>query len=239
MRSYLSAATLSTVLLLPIITSTQAMAASKDDPIVSTVIVDQLEIRDSTDDDPLIIEAQGWIGQDLHKLWFKADVEHVDGETEEAELQALYSKAFTPFWDIQAGVRRDFKPTPGRNWAVFGFQGLSPYFLEIDTALFIGEGGRTALRLAAEYELMLTQQWVLSPDVSINFYGKDDEDTGVGAGLADAEVGLRIRYEIRREIAPYAGIVWQSQYGKSADYTREEGGDVSDTQFILGIRAWY
>lgn len=220
-------------------TGTITVAASKDDPLISTVIVDQFEVRDAEDETPLVVESQGWVGQDLNKLWFKADIERADGETEEAELQILYSKAIAPYWDLQMGVRRDFRPSPNRSWAVIGFQGLSPYFFEVDTALFIGQHGRTALRLEAEYELMLTQQWVIAPEITANIYGKDDKDVGIGSGLSNTEVGLRLRYEIRREIAPYIGITWSKKFGETADYSRLAGADISDTQFVAGIRAWF
>ena len=120
------------------------LAGAKDDPLLTKVLIDELEVRDADDSNPWALDGQGWVGKDLQKLWFKAEVERSDGETEEAELQALYSQAIAPFWDVQVGLRQDFQPTPNRSWAVIGLQGLAPYFFEIDTALFIGESGRTA-----------------------------------------------------------------------------------------------
>ena len=130
-------------------------------------------------------------------------------------------------------------PTPNRDWFAVGFQGLAPYFFEIDAAAFIGNNGQTALRLEAEYEIMLTQKLILTPEVEINAYSKDDEATGVGSGLSDIELGLRLRYEIRREFAPYIGVNWNKTYGDTANFSRDEGEDVSDTQFVVGIRAWF
>jgi copper resistance protein B len=130
-------------------------------------------------------------------------------------------------------------PTPNRDWLAIGFQGLAPYFFEIDAAAFIGNNGQTALRLEAEYEVMLTQKLILTPEVEINAYSKDDEATGVGSGLSDIELGLRLRYEIRREFAPYIGVNWNKKYGDTANFSRDEGEDVSDTQFVVGIRAWF
>ena len=189
--------------------------------------------------DPIVLEAQGWVGKDLNKLWVKVDVENVSGKTGEAELQFLYSKAIAPYWDVQVGWRHDKMPTPNRDWFAVGFQGLAPYFFEIDAAAFIGNNGQTALRLEAEYEIMLTQKLILTPEVEINAYSKDDEATGVGSGLSDIELGLRLRYEIRREFAPYIGVNWNKTYGDTANFSRDEGEDVSDTQFVVGIRAWF
>ncbi len=109
----------------------------------------------------------------------------------------------------------------------------------MDTALFVGESGRTALRLEAEYELLFTQRWILTPEIEVNLYGKDDEAIGVGSGLSDVELGLRLRYEIRRELAPYVGVNWIKKYGNGADFSRAVGDKVSDTQFVVGVRLWF
>jgi len=151
----------------------------------------------------------------------------------------LYSQAVATYWDFQLGLRKDFKPTPDRSWVVIGFQGLAPYFFEVDTALFVGESGRTALRFEVEYELLFTQRLILTPDIEINFYGQSDEDNGVGSGLSEVEVGLRLRYEIRREFAPYVGVNWFKQYGNTADFAKNSGENVDDAQWVLGVRAWF
>ena len=214
-------------------------AMETDDPTLIMLKPDQLEWRAKNGPDAAYFQGEGWIGKDLNKLWFKGEYEHVDGSTEEAELQALYSRGIAPFWDAQIGIREDFKPEPSRSWLALGFQGLAPYWFELDTAMFIGESGRTAFRLEAEYDLLFTQRLILSPELEINAYGKNDEDTGTGSGLSDAQFGLRLRYEIRREFAPYIGINWYKKYGNTADYAREEGEGVSDTSVVIGIRAWF
>ena len=221
-----------------LIQSTFAFAADADDPLLALFKLDQFERAEGNDESPLVIEGQAWIGHDLKKLWLKTEVERLDGETEEAELQFLYSQAVTSFWDFQAGIRTDLEPS-NRNWAVIGFQGIAPYFLETDAALFVGESGQTALRLSAEYELLLTQKLILSPEFELNFYGQEDLDLGIGSGLSDAEFGLRLRYEIQREFAPYIGVNWRSDFGETAEFSRAVGNPVDDTQFVLGLRAWF
>lgn len=210
-----------------------------DDPVLTRVIIDQFEMRNADDANPTALEAQAWIGKDLNKLWLKTDIERRDGETEEAELQALYSRALAPFWDIQMGMRYDAKPTPARTWGVIGVQGLAPYWFEIDTALFIGESGRTAARVSAEYELLFTQKLILTPSVEVNVYGQTDAETGTGSGLSDANAGLRLRYEIRREFAPYIGVNWNKKFGNTADFAGAKGEAVQDTQLVVGLRAWF
>jgi len=210
-----------------------------DDPLLTMLVVDQLEIRDIEGSDPLVWDAESWIGKDLHKLWIKTEGEYLSSRVEEVELQVLYSRAVAPFWDLQLGWRRNIRPTPNRDWLAFGIKGLAPYFFDIDAALFVGDAGRTAARLQVEYEIMLTQRLILVPDIELNLYGKDDPATGIGSGLSNIEAGLRLRYEIRREFAPYIGLNWTKFYGDTADFARAEGGDTDDIQFVFGVRSWF
>jgi len=216
-----------------------ALAGGADDPLLYKVMIDKLEIRDTDEGNALILDADAWVGKDLNKLWFKTEVERLDGATEEAEVQLLYSRAISPYWDLQAGWRHDSRPTPNRDWLALGFKGLAPYLFEVDASLFIGESGRTAARLDVEYEYMFTQKLVLSPEIEMNFHSEDDPDVGTGSGLSDMQLGLRLRYEIRREFAPYIGVNWARKFGDTADFAREEGGSTHDTQLVAGIRVWF
>lgn len=217
----------------------QAIAHEDDDPLLARVILNQLETRDADGSNPSVLEGEAWIGHDLHKLWIKVDAQRVDGKTEELETQALFSRAIAPFWDIQAGLRRDTKPGPGRTWGVLGVQGLAPYEFDMSAALFVGDQGRTAARIRAEYELLFTQRLILTPEIEVNAYGQNDPETGTGSGLSDITAGLRLRYEIRREFAPYVGVNWEHKFGNTADFARASGEATRDTQLVLGLRAWF
>lgn len=219
--------------------NTSVWAGMEDDPLLIMGKLDQFEIRDADDPDPLVWGAQGWIGKDLNKLWLKTEGERVDGDTEELEFQALYGRAIAPYWDFQVGWRGDFKPKPTRDWLAIGVQGVAPYFFEIDAAFFVGDGGRKSARLDAEYELLFSQKLILTPEIEINLFGKDDPELGIGSGLSDVETGLRLRYEIRREFAPYIGVNWEKKFGGTADFARNAGEETDDVQLVAGIRAWF
>ena len=210
-----------------------------DDPLVTKVMFDQLEFHHNDGENPLVVEAQVWVGKDVNKLWFKTDVEKRDGEIEEAEVQALYSRAIAPYWDLQMGVRYDIKTTPTQTWGVLGVQGIAPYFFEVDTALFVGDSGKTALRISAEYELLFTQRLILSPEIEANLYGQNDWEIGTGSGLSSITAGLRLRYEIKREFAPYIGVNWNKQFGRTADITEDKGDATNDTSLVVGVRMWF
>lgn len=209
------------------------------DPLLTKVMIDQLESGEQSGVQRSNLDAQVWIGKDLHKLWLKTEVERRDSITETAELQALYSRAVSPYWDVQLGLRHDQRPSPTRDWAVLGVQGLAPYFFEVEAAVFVGEQGRNAARIKVAYDLLFTQKLILSPALELNAYGQNDPATGTGSGLADSKAGLRLRYEVYREFAPYVGVEWRKDYGNTADLSRARGDTTGEHQWVLGLRAWF
>jgi len=227
------------LLLALMVTGTAHGSGMIDDPLLAMVLVDQFELRVLDGETPLVWDAEGWVGYDLNKLWIKTDGEYLDGQFEEAELQALYSRAIATYWDVQIGWRGDLEPTPTRNWLALSLKGLAPYFFDIDAGVFVGESGHTAARLKIDYEFLFTQKIILVPEIELNLYGKDDPSTGIGSGLSDIEAGLRLRYEIRREFAPYIGVNWIHFFGDTADYALMEDNDTDNFQFVFGIRAWF
>jgi copper resistance protein B len=202
-------------------------------------VADELEWQDADDGSSLAWDISGWAGGDIDHLAFRSEGERTNGRTEEAELQLLWSHAISPWWETVAGVRQDFKPGSPQTWAAFGIQGMPLYGLETEATVFIGEGGQSALRLEAEYDILLTQRWVLQPTAEINLYERNDDRRSVGSGLNDAGVGLRLRYEINRQFAPYVGVSWDRAYGNSADLLRAEGEDASEARLVAGIRFWF
>jgi copper resistance protein B len=178
-------------------------------------------------------------GGDADRAWLRSEGERLHGRTGHADIELLWGHAIAPYWDTQIGVRHDFGSGPDRNWAAFGVQGLAPYWFEVSATAYIGEQGRTALRGEVEYEGLLTQRLVLQPRAEINAYGKSDRAAGVGAGLSDAAFGLRLRYEIRREFAPYVGIERHWRFGGAADAARADGEMAAETQWVAGVRFWF
>lgn len=231
------AKTLAFILLL---STTHAFAAKGDDPLLAKVMIDRLETqRDREGNTSQLLEADLWIGRDLNKLWFKTEVERIDNTIEEHKLQMLYSRAIAPYWDFQLGLRRDFKPLPKKDWLAIGFTGVAPYFIETDVALFINDEGQSHLAIQAEYELMLSQRLVLSPEVEANLFAKNEPQEGVGKGLSDAKFSLRLAYEIKREFAPYIGVNYRRHFGNSVDLIAANGEDTDETQLVAGLRIWF
>jgi copper resistance protein B len=203
------------------------------------VLLDQLEWQAQDGSNGLGWGTRGWVGGDINRLWFRAEGETAGGGVEHAEAHLLYGRAFARWWEVVAGVRQDFRPGPQQTWAAVGVQGLAPYWFEVEATAYVGEGGQTAARLEAEYELLLTNRLVLQPLVELNFHGRSNRATGTGAGLSDIEGGLRLRYELRREVAPYVGVTWNRKFGETADYARSAGDAVRDARLVAGLRLWF
>lgn len=199
---------------------------------------DQLEWRKIDNVDALGWDAQAWYGNDYDKVWIKTEGERLRGEVE-ASSELLWDRVFARWWNVQAGVRHDVGEGPSRTWAAFGIHGVAPYRFEVEATAYVGEQGRTALRFSGDYEGLLTQRLILQPKLEFNLYGKDDAANGIGAGVSDSEFGVRLRYEFRREVAPYVGLAWIRSYGNTADLARAAGRDTSEMQWLAGIRFWF
>lgn len=209
-----------------------------ESPFNTFVRLDELEAQDA-DDEILKWDLDAWFGRELGRLWLRSEGERSGGATETAELELLWGRTFAPWWTYVAGVREDFEPNPERTWAAIGLQGVSPYRFDIEATGYVGEGGRTAARVEARCEVLFTNRLILQPLVELDWYGQDDPGRGIGSGLASGEIGLRLRYEIRREVAPYIGIVREKKFGSTADFARAAGVDPDDTRLVAGVRLWF
>ncbi|MFT4196299.1 MAG: copper resistance protein B [Pseudoxanthomonas sp.] len=216
-----------------------SMHAAHGSGVHSLVLFDRLEAWDADHGHGQAWDGSAWIGGDIDRLWLRSEGERRDGHNESAELEALYGHAISPWWDLLAGLRQDFAPGPARQWAALGVQGLAPYKFEVSATAYIGASGRTAARLQVEYELLLSQRLILQPQIELVGYGQDDPQRRLGAGLAAAQAGLRLRYEFNRRFAPYLGVERERRFGASADYAREDGESPLDTRLVAGVRVWF
>jgi len=207
-----------------------------EDPFNRSILVDELETQDADGGDLQSWHVRAWAGHSLNRLAIRTEGERRGGDTERAELQLLWAHAVARWWEVVAGARTDFEPGPSITYAAFGVQGLAPYHFEIEATAFLGEGGDSTARVKAEYELLITNRLVLQPLLELNWYGQSDPARGLASGLATTEAGLRLRYEFRREVAPYVGLMHERRVGDSADLVRAEGGDEDDTRLVLGVR---
>ncbi len=210
-----------------------------DNELYGQILLDKFEFFTGEGSNGIRFDGQAWVGGDHNQLWFKADGGKSDGEKAATRTELLWNRTFAPYWSSQIGVRHDLGDGPDRNWLAFGVVGLAPYWFDVEATAYVGENGRTALRGEVTYDWLLTQRLILQPNVEINLYGKDDHGRSIGAGVSELEAGLRLRYEIKREFAPYIGINWKRKFGQSADFARDEGRNVDEAQLLLGVRVWY
>jgi copper resistance protein B len=203
-----------------------------DDPFNQSWIFDRIERKGSG----VTAEVTAWFGGDANRLWARGEFERHDGETESAALELLWGRPLGPWWDGVVGLRQDFAPGPDQTALAVGVIGLAPYKFEVEATAYVAGDGYTALRLEAEYELLLSNRLILQPGAEAELHGRSDPERGLGSGLSRVELGLRLRYEISREFAPYVGWSWERAFGQTAEWSRAEGEPVSDGRWVLGVR---
>lgn len=205
-----------------------------------SIRIDHLETTIGQGQDGYAWDAQGWYGGDIDRIWLKAEGESSFGERiEQAEVQALWSRALDPWWNLQTGIRQDFGAGPDRTHVVLGVQGLAPYWFELGGALFLSNQGDLSARFKAEYDQRLTRKLILQPAAEINFSAQDVPELQIGSGLSTAELGLRLRYQVVPEFALYVGVRYERAFGDTADYWRARNHKTDGWRLLIGVRTWF
>ena len=212
-------------------------AFAADDDLFAFAQADRIEYQ--AEESVSVWDLQGWYGGDYHRLWWKTEGEFSRGSVDDAELQLLYGRAFSAFFDFQFGLRYEDLELTDQVSAVIGLQGLVPYSFEVDIALFVTEDGDALFRGEFERDWLLTQRWVLQPRIEINAAFDDAPDRLVASGFTDTAIELRLRYEISRKFAPYLGISWQRALGDTGDLVEAAGGEKDLTTLVAGLRFWF
>ncbi|HEV2568724.1 copper resistance protein B [Sphingomonas sp.] len=217
-----------------------ALIAEHGGMTTGRMLIDRLELQARKGRNGYAWEGDAWTGGDYDKLWLKTEGEgEFDGSLDEAEVQALWSRAIRPFFDLQLGVRYDVRPRPDRAHLVVGIQGLAPYWFEIDAAAFLSTTGDLTARFEAEYDQRITNKLILQPRIEFELAAQDVPELGIGSGLSSADLGLRLRYQFVPEFAPYLGVGYERRFGDTARFARAEGERAGSWNFLLGLRAWF
>jgi copper resistance protein B len=192
-----------------------------DDPVEYKVMLDELEFRDVSRETPFVWDAKAWVGRDRNRLYLRSEGATVEGSTA-ATVEALWARPISRWWNLALGVREDLGPGDSRTWLALGVMGVAPYRFNVQATAYLGEAGQTALRVETEYDMLLTNRLILQPRLELDAYGKDDPGSGIESGVS-MDLGLRLRYEIRREFAPYVGVNW----------------DTHELQALAGLHIWF
>lgn len=207
---------------------------------ISRIKLDQAEVRVGSGETAYSWDGEARFGGDIDKLVIKSEGEGAfGGAFDRGEGQLLWSRAIGPYFDLQTGLRQDVGPGPSPTYAVLGVEGLAPYWFDVEAALFLSDKGDVTARVEGSYDQRITQRLILQPSAELNVALQDVREQGIGAGLSSAELGLRLRYEIAREFAPYLGYVWEGKIGRSAQLARAVGNDPSRSSVVAGIRIWF
>ena len=207
------------------------------------ILAEKLELAPTVSERTFAIDAVGWYGNDRSRIWMRAegDVNTVEFGGE-AQIELLYGKLITPFFDALVGIRLDHNWGDGSATRVLfgaGIEGIAPYWFEVEASAFISQDGDLSARMTTAYDLLFTQRLILEPRIELNASASRVPEFGIGSGLTDLELGGRLRYELRRKFAPYIGLNWHRRLGGTADFARAEGEPVAVTSLVVGVRTWY
>ena len=212
--------------------------AAHDRHVNGFVLFDQLEWRSGNGPAGLSWSNAGWVGGDVNRMWFRTEGDGANDGLDDAQAHVLYGRAVARWWDVVAGVRQDFLPG-AQTWLAVGVQGLAPGFFEVQATAYLSDAGQTAAHVELEYDLLITNRLVLQPSIEVNLYGKSNPSLGVGAGLSSGAAGMRLRYHVTREFAPYVGVSWVRAFGDTADLARQEDVPNGAPRLVTGVRVWF
>lgn len=178
-----------------------------------------------------------WVGTDENKLFIIADYTKAESEKSEQSLAALYSRNIADFWDVQAGVNYRYNPDrevdKEQFEGVVGFHGMAQYFFETDADLYVGQDQQWRFVLETERDLLLTQKLILQPYLEMEWVLRDESKYAAKTGLADAEVGIKTRYEIvKNRVMPFIDVGYG--YSKGRKETDWQTASDSKTGWVYG-----
>jgi len=214
----------------------------EDRHVFMHVIAEQLEARYHSGDsseNSMEWDAEAWMGGDWNRLWIKSEGSVGGGRVQEGLHEAFYARPITTYFDAQIGVRYDRDVDPSRTWFALGIEGLAPQWFNAEATVYAREGGHFAGRVRGSYDVLLTQRLILQPELELNFYSRSDPRRGIGTGLSRMEAGLRLRYEVRRKLAPYLGVSFERTFGSTSSFASMEGEREKTWSAVIGVRSWY
>ena len=177
-------------------------------------------------------EMYHWSGTDTDKFYIKSEGDYAISQNivGTADLQLLYSRAITDYWDIQVGARRGFQPEQAYD-GVISIQGTASQFVEFELESFYNQYGNILGRLTLQREFQFTQYLIATPRLEVDVTKDRIAPRNINPGIYELEAGIRLRYEIVREFAPYIGF----------DYVQEQSlmEAQSGVRGVVGFRAWY
>lgn len=207
--------------------------------VFTAVVFNQLELSRADGKNTGNYDFDGWLGTDWNRIALKAEGDIANSKLEDARTELLWRKPIGIFWNSELGVRQDSGYEKNRSWLALGIKGISPYWVDLDATVYLGKDNRTAFRGEATYDWRILQRLILQPSIEANLYGKTDSENNIGKGLSDIQAGLRLRYELTRQFAPYIGVETTRQFGKTADLLKLAGERTQRTAAVAGVRFWF
>jgi copper resistance protein B len=201
------------------------------------LVLSRLEYHAGKGGDGYAWEGAAWYGGDYDRLWVKSEGEaRFRGPVAAADIEGLWGHALDPWFDLQAGVRDEIRSGTHSPQLVIGLRGVAPYWINVDAAAFLSTRGDLTARIQVDYDQRITSQLILQPRIEFDLAAQTVRATDTRAGLSSVTAGLRLRYEIAREFAPYLGVEYAHDFADGPGSATERGGGLV---LVAGVRAWF
>jgi copper resistance protein B len=201
-------------------------------------LLDRFEHAPQSGRDGYAWDFSALLGGERNRLWLGSSGEGAAWAVPDYhEFNALYSRNLGGPWDLNAGLRYDAQSGPDRAYAAIGGQYDDGEALWLGAWAYLSSKSELSARLAGYYNQPLAGALIVQPSAELDYYGEDMPELGLGRGFGYAEAGLRLRYEIKEAFAPYVGLSWSRDLGRTARLTRAEGDDPETKSLVMGVRS--
>lgn len=202
------------------------------------VAFNELEYR-SGDEDSLAWKGDLFFGNDeLTYRWQPSGEYDLDaGHFSSLQNRLVVQKPISDFFDAKAGLRLDTPEGENRYYAFAGVTGLAPQWIEVGANLYWSDENKASADLDLEYEVLLTNYWILSAALEMDVGFSEDLEIGQAKGLNSTELGLRLSYDLMgRNFSPYVGVINERLYGDRKDWAETAGAETSEWFAVIGAR---
>lgn len=159
----------------------------------------------------------------------------VDRKIDQIQGELAYSRAIGQGFNLEAGLRHEFRSRGHFSYAVVGFSAEPKAGLTLESYALASRQGDLFGEFKLVYDQPLNDHVTVQPRLAFNMAAQDVADQEIARGLVATELGIRFRYEMSKPVAPYIGISHERLLGRTARIARKAGEVSRSTHLVLGF----
>jgi copper resistance protein B len=159
----------------------------------------------------------------------------VDRKIDQIQGELAYSRAIGKGFNLEAGLRHEFRSEGHLSYVVVGFSGEPKPGLTLESYAVASRKGDLFGEFKFVFDQPLNNRVTVQPRLAFNMAAQDVPDQVIARGLSAGELGIRLRYEMGRPAAPYIGISHERLLGRTARFARKAGEVSRSTHLVVGF----